>query len=86
MGLPLLIAAPAGEATEIVEAENAGLVVPPEDPEALANAVLKLHEDKALRRRLAECALAAVPRYSRKHQADEMIAVFEAAMAGRPVA
>ena len=85
MGLPLLLAAPKGEATEIVETEHAGLVVAPEDPAALAAAVARLADDAAERGALAAAALAAVPRYSRKRQADEMIEVFEAAIAGRPV-
>ena len=36
MGLPVLLAAPEGEASRIVEGDGAGLSVPPEDPEALA--------------------------------------------------
>ena len=75
----------AGEATAIVESENAGLVVPPEDPAALAAATLRLLDDPDERRALAANALAAVPRYSRERQAAEMIEVFEAAVAGRPV-
>lgn len=85
MGLPLLIAAPPGEATEIVAAEGAGLVVPAEDPGALAEAVIRLHADPAARRIFADSALAAAPRYSRERQAAEMIEVFEAAVAGKPV-
>lgn len=84
MGLPLLLAAPKGEATEIVEGEKAGIVVAPGDPAALAAAVARLADDAAERASLAAAALAAVPRYSRKRQADEMIEVFEAAVAGRP--
>jgi colanic acid biosynthesis glycosyl transferase WcaI len=84
MGLPLLLVAPKGEATEIVESEKAGLVVAAADPGALADAVTRLADDGALRDALAAAALTAVPRYSRKRQADEMIEVFEAAVAGRP--
>ena len=85
MGLPLLIAAPAGEATEIVEAEQAGLVVPPEDPDALAEAVLRLRDDDGARRGFAERSIAAAPRFSRAVQADEMLDLFAAAIDGRPV-
>ena len=84
MGLPLLLAAPKGEATEIVETEKAGLVVAAEDPAALAAAAARLADNAGERTELAAAALAAVPRYSRKRQADEMIEVFEAAIAGRP--
>lgn len=85
MGLPLLIAAPPGEATAIVEGEQAGLAAAAQDPAALADAVRRLQADDAERRALAARALAAAPRYSRETQAAEMIAVFEAAVAGRPV-
>lgn len=83
MGLPLLIAAPRGEATEIVESEEAGLAVAPGDPQALADAVLRLCVDGDLRTRLAARSEAAAPRYSRKRQAEEMIEVFAAAIDGR---
>ena len=82
MGLPLLIAAPPGEATEIVTEEKAGLAVPAEDPSALAAAVVRLWKDSALRRELAAASLGAVPRYSRERQAAEMLEVFDAAMTG----
>ena len=45
MGLPILISAPEGEATEIVAAEYAGIVLPPEDPPALSAAVRSLRDD-----------------------------------------
>lgn len=82
MGLPLLIAAPTGEATEIVARENAGLVVAAEDPSALADAVVRLNNDPGSRDEFAARSLEAAPRYSRERQAAEMIEVFEAAVAG----
>jgi colanic acid biosynthesis glycosyl transferase WcaI len=82
MGLPILIAAPPGEATRIIERENAGLVVPAEDPGALADAVRKLASDETLRRRLAAASHAAAPRYSRQFQADAMMEALKAAAAG----
>ncbi len=82
MGRPLLVAAPAGEASRIVEREGAGIAVPAEDPKALADAVQRLMDDDALRRRLADASLAAAPRYSREFQARAMIAVLEAVVAG----
>ncbi|MEK9643964.1 MAG: glycosyltransferase family 4 protein [Alphaproteobacteria bacterium] len=83
MGLPLLFAAPGGEATEIVSSEQAGCVVPPENPKALADAVLDLRSDEAELGTLANNALAAAPRYSRERQAELMIEVFDAAAEGR---
>lgn len=82
MGLPLLLALPAGEATDLVEADGAGIAVPPEDPRALATAVESLAGDDRLRASLAKRSLAAAPSHSRLHQANSMIAVLEAAAAG----
>jgi colanic acid biosynthesis glycosyl transferase WcaI len=84
MGLPVLIAAPAGEATEIVADEGAGLLAPPEDPAALAEAIKALRSEPVKRQELAENSLGAAPRYSRRKQAEEMIEVFAAAIDGRP--
>ena len=84
MGLPILIAAPSGEATEIVASEGAGIVVPPEDPQALADAVRRLRDDDSARGKFAANSIAAAPRYSREKQASEMLAVFSAAVEGRP--
>jgi len=82
MGLPILIAAPPGEATQIIEHENAGIVVPAEDPGALADAVRKLASDETLRSSLAAASHTAAPRYSRKFQADAMMEALKAAAAG----
>jgi glycosyltransferase involved in cell wall biosynthesis len=83
MGLPLLISAPEGEATEIVASESAGVIIPPEDPQALANAVRMLRHNDDKRKFFAENALSAAPKYSREKQAAEMIQVFTAAIDGR---
>jgi glycosyltransferase involved in cell wall biosynthesis len=69
MGLPILLAAPDGEARRIVEADGAGLWVPAGNPEALAAAVRRLRDDAALRGRLAAASLAAAPRHTRETQA-----------------
>jgi glycosyltransferase involved in cell wall biosynthesis len=45
---------------EVVEDGVTGLLVEPENPRALADAMLKLHADPTLRRRLADNALARV--------------------------
>lgn len=83
MGKPLLLAAPEGEASRIVEADGAGLWVAAEDPAALAAAALRLMEDDGLRRDLAGRSLAAAPLHSREHQARHMVRVLEAVVAGR---
>lgn len=83
MGLPVLLAAPDGEAGRILEADGAGMRVPAEDPAALADAVVRLKSDGAGRRAMAKRCLAAAGLHSREHQAREMIRVFELAAAGR---
>ena len=83
MGLPLLVAVPRGEATDIVAADRAGLTVAPEDPAALADAVLRLMTDDSLRGSLAAASLAAAPRHSRAYQAASMLEVLKAVVAGR---
>lgn len=82
MGLPLLIAVPPGEATNIVEADGAGMAVAPESPVALAEAVKRLAADRTLRQTLGTASLAAAPRHSRRFQADSMMMVFKATAAG----
>ena len=82
MGLPLLIAVPHGEATGIVEADGAKMVVAPGNPAALADAVLRLANDEVLRGTFATRSLAAAPHHSRAHQPTAMMAVREAAAAG----
>jgi glycosyltransferase involved in cell wall biosynthesis len=52
-GLPV-VATRVGGIPEIVADGETGLLVPPRDPEALAAAIVRLAEDPALRRRLAE--------------------------------
>ena len=83
MGLPVLLAAPDGEAGRILEADGAGLRVPAEDPAALADAVSLLESDGEGRRAMAKHGIEAAGRHSREHQAGEMIRVFELAAAGR---
>lgn len=82
MGLPILMSLPKGEATAIIEGEGVGLCVAPEDPQALANAAVKLLDDRELRNTLAEAAQDAAPGHSREFQASAMMAALEAAAAG----
>ena len=83
MGLPVLLAAPEGEASRVLSEDEAGLRVSAEDPDALAGAVVKLMKEDDTRRALARRSLAAAPRHSREHQARLTIEVLELAAAGR---
>ncbi|HSM34907.1 MAG TPA: glycosyltransferase family 4 protein [Longimicrobiales bacterium] len=82
VGLPVLYVGPAGEGSAIVHAEGAGIVVPPADPNALANAVLRLAAEPARRASLAAASLAAAPRYSRERQARASLATLTRAAGG----
>jgi len=82
MGLPLLIAAPEGEASRIVTGRAAGQHVAAEDPDALAAAARRLMKDAPLRRDLTRNSLEAAPLYSRERQAREMLDVLDLAARG----
>ncbi|MEQ8821549.1 MAG: glycosyltransferase family 4 protein [Sumerlaeia bacterium] len=82
-GVPV-IATHVGALPQMVADGETGLLVPPEDPAALAEAIGRLVCDAAQRRRLAETARAAVAEtYAPERLAREMIAVYEAALAAR---
>ena len=84
-GLPVLLAAPKGEASRIVEADGAGICVPAEDPEAMAIAARQLMDDGPGLKALADQSLAAATRHSREAQARHMADVLERAAARRGV-
>jgi colanic acid biosynthesis glycosyl transferase WcaI len=75
MGVPLLLAAPEGEAARLVRETGAGEVIPPETPTMLAAAVRRLKEDRALLTTLATRSRRAASGFSRERQAREMLAV-----------
>lgn len=80
MGLPILLAAPEGEASEVLAESGAGLWTPPERPQELLDAVRLLKSNQALYHRLASRSRAAAPNYSRERQAREMLAILEVAI------
>ena len=83
VGVPTIYAAPRGEGSKIVEAHDAGVVVPPMDATALAEACRLLERDTALRERLAAAAARAAPLYSRTRQAQDCLAVLQRACAAQ---
>ena len=82
MERPVLIAAPQGVASKLVTEENAGFWVAAEEPQELAQAVIRLANDGIQRNELARNALAASMKYGRRRQAEEMLQVLEIAAAG----
>lgn len=77
MGLPILMASPTGEATKIIMDHGVGICVPPEDPNALANAASVLASDPSQTQNLAKNSHKAAPVFSREAQAQAMIDVLE---------
>ena len=76
MGLPILLAGPdGGEASKIVEEDGAGLCIPSETPEIFTQTVLRLKNNHALRKRLAEASYKAAPKHTREEQAHKIIDV-----------
>ena len=81
MGLPMIISCPEGEATGIVQETGAGLVVAPEDPQQIADSILKLYRDLKIRRTLAENSANAASLYDRTAMAEKMVVSFLSATA-----
>ena len=79
MGLPMVIACPRGEATEIIESVGAGVVVPPENPTALADCILGLHADRDSLGQLALASGVSAKRYNRRQQAALMLTSLQSA-------
>jgi glycosyltransferase involved in cell wall biosynthesis len=81
------VATAVGGVGEIVAADETGLLVPPEDPEALAAAIRRLLVDEGLRRRLAAALQARVrAEFSSTAMADSYLDLYAAATAGRRTA
>lgn len=77
MELPILLAAPPGEASDLITREAVGLWVPAEDPEALQNAIQQLYQQPEQRKQFAQQGRQRAYFYSRERQAKEMIVVME---------
>jgi colanic acid biosynthesis glycosyl transferase WcaI len=83
MGLPLLMAAPAGEASRILEHEAAGVRVSSANPRELAEETRRWLDHPESVRQYAEASLRAAPSYSRQRQAEAMAGVLQAVCLGR---
>ncbi len=76
MGLPV-IATNAGGIPEIVEHNKNGLVVKKQNPQALAEAIIKMAEDEDLRKKFAEEGLKRVERFSVRNIVEQYITLFK---------
>ncbi len=72
-----VVATRTGGITEMIDDERTGLLVPPDDAEALAGALARLAGDETLRRRLSEEAAARAPRFSMATTADRFHMILE---------
>lgn len=72
LGKPMIVSA-VGASTELVQRYGAGLVVPPEQPSLLAEAVLRLRDDPELRARLREGCLRLALDYDREKLAADLL-------------
>lgn len=82
MGIPVLMSLPEGEATGILNETDAGVCVPPEDPQAMADVIQALHGDPQRRVALRQRGLEAARAYSRDQQAEKMLATFRKVVSG----
>jgi glycosyltransferase involved in cell wall biosynthesis len=87
MGRPIIVGAE-GEAHELARAAGAGLLVAPEDPEGLADAVRQLADHPKLRSRFSRCGRAWVENNHDRHRLAWALldAIEEVALSGRRVA
>lgn len=80
-GAPVVATAVSG-IPELIEHEVNGLLVAPEDPEALADALLRLHDDPELTRRLTQAARSTVnERFDGERLAQDLAELFRQAVA-----
>lgn len=76
-GTPVLMSVPEGEATRLVQATACGIVVPPEDSRAIADAIVRLQRNPDERAQLRAAGLAAASQFGRDKQAALMLRVLE---------
>ncbi len=73
MGLPMIMTAPIGEASDILVKSGSGIIVSPESPKDVASAIRKLYKSSELKADLARRSYLAANKYNRKILAEKMI-------------
>lgn len=77
MGLPILASIPKGEASEIIEVSESGIICSPERADLLAEQVLFLYHNHSQRKKYQEKSLQAASLYSRDKLACSMLIIME---------
>lgn len=80
MGIPIIYTGPAGEGSTIVEKHIAGMWVPPDNPKALAGAIMSLSKDESRCATLADNSFSSACNYSRERQAEGALSVLQKAV------
>lgn len=76
MGIPIIFGIK-GEAAAIVQRHSVGLIIQPECPKAMVNAVVKLRQNLDLRSSLARSGPAAARHYDRRSLAERMLIILK---------
>jgi glycosyltransferase involved in cell wall biosynthesis len=72
-----IVASAVGQIAEVLQHEQSALLVPPEDPQNLSDAIVRLLDDACLRGHLAQAARqAAVERHTWRQNAERLLASF----------
>ncbi|MDQ2994194.1 MAG: glycosyltransferase family 4 protein, partial [Pseudomonadota bacterium] len=73
LGLPVVLVAPQGEASELINKEGFGIHILPQQPEIFAQQIIDLASNPAKMRTLREASIAASKIYNRENQAREFM-------------
>jgi glycosyltransferase involved in cell wall biosynthesis len=79
-----VVASRVGALAELVADGRTGILVPPQNPAALADAILHLASDPALVERLGRTARAASARFAREPRIDQVVALYERVLRKQP--
>ncbi|MER3403169.1 MAG: hypothetical protein C4337_07730 [Armatimonadota bacterium] len=74
-GLPVIVSA-IPQLQQLVAHEQTGLVVPPENPKALAEAIVRLLQERSLAQRLAQNARATADRFHIRHTVEQTLSYY----------
>ncbi|WP_440875547.1 glycosyltransferase family 4 protein [Thalassotalea sp. PLHSN55] len=77
MGLPMLMTSPGGEASEIIRKTKSGVIVPPESPEQVADAIERMYRDKELMKELSQNSVNSAVNFDREKLALLMLEKLE---------